>query len=1170
MMTFLPYHTHPMFPTVLAILPQSIPPTLKFLFPYIQSLGNPSRHTVVYTAIHNQAFFAALNTYVLQVSRLGFQYPALLSFWASVVAESTAGMLDLAQSGRQEAQRQHQEDVIMRLMPVLNEGLTLDGVPELRIGCYMVVTVLASKAVLSEEALTALMDAVSINWTGTTHAGLICLAVLAQKRDATKIPRRTFKALMAIENLVEDLKILKTQYRVDKLVIGLVLGIVGKFGKTPSTTLTTRLRTMISANLMDSTLVEEATEAMLRILRNPKQKEGFDIVGALSDVILHLAASDDVGATIRKVILESGEASKSLQQRILDLPIDQRAEAWVKDEDMPDADQQPTEDSFEMVVERIQTQTAYEISFLSHSESYVFSSLSQAFVLATNSSENLARFSNLPILKKSLAMTAPLFISFFIRIWSGPFAVEKRVAALGLVADYFEHKDLVSDVQILLPYIFYALADPAPQVRRSSSKLVLLLAKAYRQVAEAPEGPSKLPVLGNDQIYGQTKEIKGMVSLSFDEVVKLLEDFLVPNLEESLLDASHIIQRFGCIMNGTTHRSSTKNVHSDFKSSWKHSVFVFFCDHVSKTPLMRVKNRLLKMLNQVQKVNGTSRSKVLLPLLMSCTTANEDSFVEKFGREQLEPRELMTQLVGIVSSTDRDGIKALKASIGPGKRADHPIFNAAIFERIRTIWPTIKQDLQLSLAEDLLEIAVSSASTGPDVAQASDAIDTLRKVKLSSRILSGFLKNLPSLTGDIEGKSFSAKRRKTTPGHETIHTDSGALENSLRKYTIVLELIDSCGPEHHSDLLNGVFDVLAGLQSYKRHSGTELGYLEVITLNIAYTIVSKLEVLTFSARLCCTCTKHEQKIAGSQVDRSAVRADVLVDCISTTENPQVQQAALLLVGSIASVTPELILHSVMPVFTFMGTGLMRNDDEYSVHVVKKVRRVSWWEMSANLSWQTMESVIPRLVQSLHQKKADPLISISQLLLSFVAAYKDIPNQRRQELFVSLIDKTGPNEFLFALVVLLIDKYPGRKKVLDFAAGLVTHQKVVTQLSVSFCQQFQPASYADWNQTVEKYLDTALDLLEPKPTLSAHLLNNEAVRSVHDKVVNLLPLLPIILKERRLNGRIEKLLSQGGDEASLIRSLYGKIFEQILSLREKTNHNEQGQPFPTPHGVDSLS
>ena len=76
------------------------------------------------------------------------------------------------------------------------------------------------------------------------------------------------------------------------------------------------------------------------------------------------------------------------------------------------------------------------------------------------------------------------------------------------------------------------------------------------------------------------------------------------------------------------------------------------------------------------------------------------------------------------------------------------------------------------------------------------------------------------------------------------------------------------------------------------------------------------------------------------MDSAGVKADVLIGCIRTTENPQVQQAALLLVASIAKVAPKLILHSVMPIFTFMGTGLMRNNDDYSAHVLKKARRIS--------------------------------------------------------------------------------------------------------------------------------------------------------------------------------------------------------------------------------------
>lgn len=55
-----------------------------------------------------------------------------------------------------------------------------------------------------------------------------------------------------------------------------------------------------------------------------------------------------------------------------------------------------------------------------------------------------------------------------------------------------------------------------------------------------------------------------------------------------------------------------------------------------------------------------------------------------------------------------------------------------------------------------------------------------------------------------------------------------------------------------------------------------------------------------------------------------------------------RNSALLLVSALAKVTPELILHSIMPVFTFMGANVLRQDDEYSAYVVKQVRMFIQW------------------------------------------------------------------------------------------------------------------------------------------------------------------------------------------------------------------------------------
>lgn len=52
-----------------------------------------------------------------------------------------------------------------------------------------------------------------------------------------------------------------------------------------------------------------------------------------------------------------------------------------------------------------------------------------------------------------------------------------------------------------------------------------------------------------------------------------------------------------------------------------------------------------------------------------------------------------------------------------------------------------------------------------------------------------------------------------------------------------------------------------------------------------------------------------------------------------------QQAALLLASQIADVAPELLLHNMMPLFTFASKGIMRNNDDYSAHVVEKVCRI---------------------------------------------------------------------------------------------------------------------------------------------------------------------------------------------------------------------------------------
>jgi U3 small nucleolar RNA-associated protein 10 len=62
----------------------------------------------------------------------------------------------------------------------------------------------------------------------------------------------------------------------------------------------------------------------------------------------------------------------------------------------------------------------------------------------------------------------------------------------------------------------------------------------------------------------------------------------------------------------------------------------------------------------------------------------------------------------------------------------------------------------------------------------------------------------------------------------------------------------------------------------------------------------------------------------------------LIACVRTSTNPQVHNRALLLLAALAQVVPDLILIHVMPIFTFMGASVLRQDDEYSAHVIEQV------------------------------------------------------------------------------------------------------------------------------------------------------------------------------------------------------------------------------------------
>lgn len=860
-MTFLPFHNTPLFSTVLSILPEDLPPTLRFLNPYIQSLSHPPRHAVVHSASNNRNFLASFSAHVLKSSRFEHPNSTLISFWASIVTEGVALMLDHAHSARRETQRQHQEDIILFMLPILNNGLSVENVPDLRVACYMIMIVLASKVDLGEGVVIAMMEAVASDWSQTSHAGLICLAVLAEQMQTPSLPKKVFKAAIALQSLDGDLLTIRKQYNVDKLSLGLSLGIISRLEKARDESKLRLLRNLLEARLMDDVSSIVVIKSMISAaqMTASDMNSRFDVQGSLTDLLLRLYDSKNIGKlvqdTLRGSALDLSRSNMSLQ-RVLSTQ-DRTPEQGICDLDMKDTDGQPMTEEFDSLTSRIPTKTAYEISFLSSSESYVFESLLLAFLTASPSAVNRQKFSELPVLRKSLAMTEPLFLSFFIRVWCGPCSPDGRAEAIRTIVDYFGKEALTTDVQLLIPYILYALADPSLKVRRAAGDLVLVLASAYSHADAEKKHDEGRSILGREQIYGQGDETKKVAWLSIKDTARFLTDILVPGLEECLFDEGHVSRLLLEKLNSPRHNKGPNTMHNGLKTSQRLAIFHCLCSHVLYTPLYTVKFRLLQTLNQVSKVGSMSRTKLLLPLLVNAIKQDEHYYDRICSREQLEASQLLNCITSVVSPGDREGIQTLKTIIESPNKEAYPSLKSASLHRIQTIWPMMKTELHSSLAKVLLELALSNAGEELDGGKENEVIETLRVLPLSTAVLKSFAEDLPIISSRLQDKPPPSKRRRTGEGQssESFALDARYLDFAIRKITLVLELVEDSHAGRHPELLRGLFQVVSDLQHSQGYRVTAIDYLMVLAMESMIAIIK-------GARVCVSCCRHLQRIIG--------------------------------------------------------------------------------------------------------------------------------------------------------------------------------------------------------------------------------------------------------------------------------------------------------------------
>lgn len=1018
------------------------------------------------------------------------------------MTEAVSGMLDKLKSGRKAIQRDNDQDLLQKLLPILGEALMMKKVPGLQVATYMVISVYAVKGSLDDAILLEFMHQLVLGWSGeTVRPGLICLSILAQFRSSKQLSWKVAKLLTKVQDLEKLLLDVHKEHRVDKLANGLALALIERLTKKGDPRGLALIQTILAAEVLNEKQSSVIFKSLL--IAGHKITDQADEDGSarrqLGLTIVALSQSPDgSGESFRKVIEEAEFDIEDLELR---LEASIRPKKTIK---AAEGAEKPTEDEAKAALaEELDLDAGLSRlskhkkpparTCLASDSDPIFEELCQLFISAASDKADLLKLDEVSILERETAPSDCFYFSFYMRIWLGPYPVLARARALEMVKGRLQEPDCAKlDFQALQPYCIAALGDPAKKVRRAASELLVVL---QTHTTEAGSRKKSGTSWGSHGLYKATQDLKWLTP---EANRTLLELVLVPALEEAIMHEDHIHAALKEALESSSKSSGEKEnaKKGHISSSIRASIFSFLASHVIESSLLNLKIRLLKALNQVQKVSSTSRTQLLLPLLRWWSALGHEAAASLLQKEGLDEAKADTSFVDIVVPNDAAGLECLFGIIEGKTAQQRPALVRAVFARLRKIWPSMKDRTKHDVAQRMLDLSQTDGTVS------EEATDLLRSVPLTTESLLTFLESLQDVA-QLAAEPPANKRRRTSSSehHRVAEVQSSPeLAAALRKVTLVLQLVESSDPAAHPELLQSLFMVLSELQTFRTLVGSELGYLQNLVL---------------SSLLAMMPTYRDNR--SLKIDTSVGHGDVLVSCIQKSSSPAVQNSALLLVASLARTAPDVVLHSVMPIFTFMGSSVLRQSDDYSAHVIN----------------QTIREVIPPLIETFRKGRRHIVASASELLASFVIAYEHIPSHRRQGLFVSLVENLGPQDFLFALVAMFVDKYGTSDNILSFTADLINHFGVETQL-----------------QTLIKFTDLVADLFKSKANLSATLFGKkETEEETHKTALKQLTMLPHLLANRSLRREIGKLAERDDMESAKIRDLYAQLLEDILTLAD---------------------
>lgn len=681
---------------------------------------------------------------------------------------------------------------------------------------------------------------------------------------------------------------------------------------------------------------------------------------------------------------------------------------------------------------------------------------------------------NVSLIKKvSKKLDTESFVTFSLRFSLSPsIPLIARLTVIKNLNKVFSTDIVKSDFcfYLILPLVFLGLYDSKNLIRQYYLNLLDIIKKS---------NPSKKASLFlEDQIYNDVPKSKRFILAQKDGqyLLDLLDE---ENVDDLVLDKSKLL----AVLQSIFHHSKSKS-----KKFGELYVKNFILNQWSLKSLhlsfkFRIWDIVSKLNNNTDRDIGgdTSdyRGLFIENDILSNYLATRNSLITECESLRLNFKDMENNLVNIVGGPFVNEkicskeVDIFLSFLNNSNRVSGNFFKLTL-DRITVVFNMMKSnEFKFKLTNKIIELILEE-SFEFDEELDFDPFDNLIKLQLDFNLILSVL-NTVQLNNQIPEQSMMVKRKRRsssqTKQNMARNDISNMASNHLKKLTIILDYLEYNLNENLKqskiagvgdkdkiscpEFLIELFKILTDLDYLGNDGHLPVLYAQETLANCMLISIKLMKLKNFTS-----------------FDSNSIRADLIVNSIRNSTSPQVQNKLLLVIAELASLAPEIILHSVMPIFTFMGAHTIKQDDEFSNAALQ----------------ETVSRVIPALAQN-GTTNVDE--DIEFLLASFVAALQHIPRHRRNKLFSSLVKTLTVEKSLHTILFLVGTQYNKTENVdtknglLEFSSSLLKNFESFEQLaSINKLLQL-------WgkipNQTLEKN-SSEYNILLKKPIFGISILS----------------------------------------------------------------------------------